>query len=136
MNTQRNLERDLANSTHIRERVQDSAYAHKLYAALCNTDWQPQDIMEILQEHTWSASWRSVGAIIAELRGAGDYLDWYCSGLEGYVHPEIAQDLAELGWVCVHLDRYLGEEIPEAKWGKFTGVAGSLQQIGANPNDN
>ena len=127
--SQRDLAEDLFNDPETRVKVKDKAYAHKLYAALCNTDWQPSDIMDILREQTWSASWRCVGGIIADLRNEReDYLNWYCSGLEGYVHPDIAEDLARLGWVCIHKDQYLGETVDEAHWGTRLGIAGALSR--------
>ena len=126
LNTERNLADELAQDLDIMHRVKDDAYAHKLYAALCNTEWQPDNVMDILKDATWCASWRSVGGVIADLRGEGNYIDWYCSGFEGYVHPDIEQDLKRLGWVCVEKDDFLGEDISEENWGKFTGIAGAL----------
>lgn len=98
-------------------------YAQNLYAALCNTEWQEQDAWEVLQDHTWSCTWRTAGAIVADIRQSGDYTDWYCSGSmtshpdddlgtasyktrrgfrsEGDVSPEIEHDLAEIGWRLV-----------------------------------
>lgn len=130
--TEPDLAQDLADSPRIQRLVQDAAYAHKLYSALCNTDWQPTEVLEILRERTWSVSWRTAGAIVADLRSPAqqeDYLDWYCSGLEGYVHEDIEQDLAELGWVCTHKDTYVGEPIAETDWGTNPGIAGALQSL-------
>lgn len=119
------LAQDLAESAKIKRKAQLKSYAHKLYAALSNTTWQHNTIMSILRDQTWSSSWRSTGAIVAGLRGAGeDYLDWYCSGHEGVVHPEIQEDLAELGWCCIDNPR---AELPEeSMWGERTGIAGAL----------
>jgi len=125
-NTERDLAEELAQDPDILHRVKDNVYAHKLYAALTNTEWQPDDVMDILKDATWSGSWRVVGGVIAELRNEGDYLDWYCSGNEGYVHEDIRQDLKRLGWVCVEEDTPIGEEIKENTWGKFLGIAGAL----------
>ncbi len=48
----------------------------------------------------YSCSWRYAGGMIADLRGLGeDYMDFYCSGGEGLVDPEIEEDLYKLGWM-------------------------------------
>lgn len=101
-------------------------YAQNLYAAMCNIRWQPTEVFPILKDEYWSASWRSAGGIVANLRGGGDYMDYYCSGMggftglirageteeesqthmdakkfvpEGIVTDEIAEDLLKLGWI-------------------------------------
>lgn len=89
-------------------------YAQNLYAAMCNRTWQEQAVWPILKNDTWSCSWRSAGAIVAGLRGTGDYMDWYCSGMadadhqeewrnrsfvgEGEITDQIRADLARIGW--------------------------------------
>jgi hypothetical protein len=93
---------ELANSTEICEKVlHDEEYAKDLYRALSNMQWMKREVMPVLRNELWSASWRSAGAIVADLRQEGDYLDWYCSGREGTVTEEIEEDLARLGWVPV-----------------------------------
>lgn len=86
------------------------SYAQNLYCALCNTDWQKQELWPVLQDETWACTWRTAGAIVADLKDSGDYLDWYCSGIgnkdtgnvtEGIVTPEIESDLKDIGWICV-----------------------------------
>jgi hypothetical protein len=92
----------------------DEVYAQNLYAAMCNQEWQYQDVWTLLTGKTWGCSWRSAGGIVADIRGEGDYLDWYCSGMtgnpdnhghtprhfvgEGTVTDEIRWDLAQIGW--------------------------------------
>ncbi len=93
-------------------------YAQNVYAAICNNDFQKLDVILILKEETWGASWRSAGGIVANMRQEGDYINWYCSGIgdglgngdadrtkgyvpEGYVTDEIRSDLQRLGWVLV-----------------------------------
>ena len=107
-----NLESDLRSTTWMLEKVRASdTYAQNLYAAMCNRAWQEHAVWPILQGETWSCSWRYAGGIVARLRGEGDYMDWYCSGIrdaedharegtvtEGVVTPEIEKDLAALGW--------------------------------------
>jgi hypothetical protein len=101
-------------------------YAQNLYAALCNREWQEHHVFEILADRTWSCSWRYAGGLIADMRGKGDYLDWYCSGsirshpdddlaagptdIKGYVGesvitPEIQQDITGIGWRPVEVDQ-------------------------------
>ena len=123
-----NLEYDLRTTDWILKKVRNSeAYAQNLYAALCNNEFQKRDVMPILQDKTWSCTWRYAGGIIAHMREQGDYMDWYCSGIrgvpteqeymsmtdqekqvleqmqgyvpEGEVADQIAQDLKELGWL-------------------------------------
>lgn len=98
-------------------------YAQNLYAAFCNREWQEQSVFEVLRGETWSCSWRSAGGLVARLRGVGDYLDWYCSGMcdkdnesrwtlagfvpEGVVTLEIEHDLAQIGWRVLADDQSL-----------------------------
>jgi len=111
---------DLCQSRAIVARVRASrVYAQNLYAALCNRKWQEQQIFEILSDRKWSCTWRTAGSIVADVRGEGDYLDWYCSGLykshpdddlgthrdppfgyveEGTVVEIIRHDLLQIGW--------------------------------------
>lgn len=115
------LDLDICQCWWLTEKVRsDDAYAQNLYAAMCNQEWQYQDVWTVLSDKTWGCSWRTAGAIIADIRGEGDYMDWYCSGMtgnpdnhghtprqfvaEGCVTDEIRHDLAEIGWHPVDLD--------------------------------
>ena len=97
-----NLEWDLRTSDKLCVKVKDDEYAKKLYAALCNTDWLRTELIPLLRQSPekdfWGCSWRYAGGIIADMRQEGDYIDWYCSGNEGYIDPEVSEDLKELGW--------------------------------------
>lgn len=119
MDTKPNLEEDLHASDKIRQRVSESEiYAQNLYAAMCNVSWRKSEIFEILKGSHWSISWRGAGRVVSELRGKGDYMDWYCSGLvqgydderingyvgEGTVVDVIRADLREIGWFPVSED--------------------------------
>lgn len=101
-----NLEYDLRSTDWILEKVRASEhYAQHLYAAMCNTDFTKNEVWPILQDDTWSCSWRYAGGIIADMREEGDYMDWYCSSYgtdavqEGHVTEEIREDLLKLGWL-------------------------------------
>jgi hypothetical protein len=109
-----NMEYDLRSTDWILEKVRASdSYAQNLYAAICNNDFQKLEVIPILKNQTWSASWRYAGGIVADMRQEGDYIDWYCSGIRevdakpnGYVSEmvvtdEIRQDLKRLGWIVV-----------------------------------
>ena len=112
---------DICQCWWLTEKVRaDSGYAQNLYAAMCNREWQRQDVWCLLQDDRWSCSWRSAGAIVADIRGEGDYMDWYCSGsrawnldddlADGYVSEsvvtsEIQHDLGKIGWQPIDVDR-------------------------------
>lgn len=103
-----NMEYDLRSTDWILAKVRSSeSYAQNLYAAMCNNDFIKNDVWPRLKEEYWSCSWRYAGGIIADMRGAGDYIDWYCSGYsdspgfvkECEVTDEIRDDLLKLGWI-------------------------------------
>jgi hypothetical protein len=129
-----NMEYDMRTADWMVAKVRASeAYAQNLYAAMCNQDFQKNDVWPVLKNETWSASWRYAGGIVADLRGEGDYMDWYCSGIQGelseqelaemtveqqqryhwykqnfvgesVVTDEIRADLLKLGWLVVDSD--------------------------------
>jgi len=125
-----NMEYDLRSTTWICDKVKASdAYAQNLYAAMCNMQFIKLDVIPILKDQRWSASWRHSGGIIADMQEKGDYINWYCSGMgglvgdwdqdsetfeqwqartkyvpEGVVTEEIQEDLKKLGWVAVEWD--------------------------------
>lgn len=115
------LKLELISCDWIREKVRiNESYAQNLYAALCNNDFVKNEVLPILKEDYWHCSWRYAGEIIADMKGHGDYLDYYCSGItevtydsvadelafrqkkyvtEGHVTDEVKQDLFKLGWI-------------------------------------
>ena len=116
-----NLEYDLRSTKWICDKAKASdAYAQNIYAALCNQDWQKNEVWPLLKGETYSCSWRYAGGIVADMREEGDYIDWYCSGIrgeqgidyeppltfvsEGTVTEEIQEDFFKLGWIPVDLD--------------------------------
>jgi hypothetical protein len=120
------LVEDIRNSPEImaKIRAEDNRYAQNLYAAWCNMQWCKRELWPVLSEDYWTASWRSAGGIVADLRNKGeDYMDYYCSGMRGglsydgkddedyfertgfanesEVTEEILNDLDKLGWFPV-----------------------------------
>lgn len=79
-------------STGFYDQENDNNKAVELYSALTNVEWRHENGTR------YSISFRGAGGLIAEIRECGDYLDWYCSGLEGCISDEIAEDLAIKGW--------------------------------------
>jgi hypothetical protein len=130
-----NMEYDLLTTDWILEKVRTSdTYAQNVYAAICNNDFVPLEVVPLLRQDPerdyWGASWRSAGGIVADMRQEGDYIDWYCSGIrggplggaedenawdakgyvpEGMITDEIRTDLQRLGWAVV----------PGGDWEKF-----------------
>lgn len=125
MNTP-DLVEDIRNCPEImaKIRAEDRYYAQNLYCAWCNMQWCKREMWPVLKEEYWTASWRSAGGIVADLRNQGeDYMDYYCSGIrggtsfdpdddneyfeknryvsEGEVTEEILNDLDKLGWFPV-----------------------------------
>jgi hypothetical protein len=126
-----NLEYDLRSTKWICDKAKArEEYAQNIYAALCNQDWQRNDVWPLLAGQTYSCSWRYAGGIVADMREEGDYIDWYCSGIrggyneedlkdlsseerqrydwmrenfvgEGYVTDEVREDFFKLGWIPV-----------------------------------
>jgi len=127
-----NLEYDLRTTEWIIEKAKsDNVYAQHLYAAICNNEFQRNDVWPILTGKKWGCSWRHAGSIIADMREHGDYMDWYCTGIqsdepidnevfqnmdnhqrqeifeakayvgESVVTDEIREDLFKLGWIVV-----------------------------------
>lgn len=102
--------------------VEYNAFAKRLNAALCNRMWfkitpDQQGVFDRLKTRIdrdkmeyneyWSASWRSVGGIIATLREPylrrvgkqlEDYMSWYCSGSEGFLFDDVRDILNKINW--------------------------------------
>jgi len=116
------MEEDMYLSEWFRAKVREhDYYAQNLYAAICNNEFQKLEVVPILKDQTWSASWRYAGGIVARIQNKGDYLNWYCSGMGGFasydadadtehmasnryvpeseITDEIREDLKKLGWI-------------------------------------
>jgi hypothetical protein len=130
-----NMEYDMRTSDWMVTKVRSSeGYAQNLYAAMCNREFQKNEVWPLLKDQHWGCSWRYAGGIVADMRGEGDYIDWYCSGIqgmdddqfqeldaeskerylymknnfvgEGVVTDEIRQDLEKLGWLVADNKNY------------------------------
>lgn len=116
-----NLKTDIYNSEVFKQKIRDKDYAQNLYAALCNNDWQKEEMLPMLEDFAWSTSWRGSGHLVADLRNSvynltEDYMSYYCSGMEcdydsiakprpitsyvqeGIITTEIRNDLRSIGW--------------------------------------
>lgn len=91
-----NMEYDLLTTDWILEKVRSrEEYAQNLYAAMCNNDFQKNEVWPVLKDQRWSCSWRYAGGIIANMRQKGDYIDWYCSGIHNDVSDEEYQSMVK-----------------------------------------
>lgn len=102
-----NLEYDLRSTEWICNKAKATeSYAQNLYAAMCNQEWQKNDVWPLLKGETYSCSWRYAGGIVADMVEAGDYIDWYCSGIKGDLTETQIAEAKEQGMDIV---RYVGE---------------------------
>ena len=80
------------------ERIRTSEdFASDVWCALTNVEWRSAD------DDTAVFSYRAAGDLVAAVRGAGDYNDWYCSGSAGCVIPEIEDAMSAEGWAWQEL---------------------------------
>lgn len=99
-----NLEYDLRSTKWICDKAKArEEYAQNLYAAMCNNEFQKQDVWPVLKDQRYSCSWRYAGGIIADMIETGDYIDWYCSGINGGATEEqlaamTNEELAKYHW--------------------------------------
>jgi hypothetical protein len=118
------LEAEIAATPALVEKIKSrNDYAQNLYAAFCNMQWQKTEVFPILSDELWSVSWRSAGGIVADLRGEGDYLSWYCSGMGGMAIYE--SDRAQENWMTTN------KFVPEATVTEE--IRNDLHQLGWHP---
>ena len=105
-----NMEYDLRSTDWIVAKARASeGYAQNLYAAMCNREFQKNDVWPLLKGQHWSCSWRYAGGIVADMRGEGDYMDWYCSGIQGGASDDMsAEDRAKYHW---YQENFVGEGV-------------------------
>lgn len=90
----KNFEEDLHKLS--KQMKKDMKFATAIYAALYNMRWQDKKN----PENIYSCSWRYASGLVADIRDGGEgYLDFYCSGNEGFVSDEVEEAFNKLGWV-------------------------------------
>lgn len=90
------FEKDLIHYESIPILIKDKTFAIKLYSTLCNNVCYRED-------SEFYCSWRYAGGLVSYLRRCSldcneTYLDFYMSGNEGFIFPDIEQILEEIGW--------------------------------------
>jgi hypothetical protein len=119
-----NLSRDIENCEWIRNKIRsDEKYAQNVYSALCNIVWYKMEFLPTLKgDNEWTCTWRWAGGFVSDIRkgiGAGDYMEYYCSGIgaglgngdedgtkgyvgESVVTEEVENDFKTIGWQWKH----------------------------------
>lgn len=78
------------------ERIRaEDEIAHSMWSALANVEWIH------VNGETASYSLHAAGGLVADIRGMGNYLDWYCRSRYNTVSPEIGAALATMGWAHI-----------------------------------
>jgi hypothetical protein len=72
----------------------DDDTACAMWSALANMDWRHAG------GERASYTFRAAGDLVAEVRGSGDYMDWYCCGPYATVRDDIAEALRAEGWTA------------------------------------
>jgi len=113
LNTPFDLEHEMEKDAIVIAYLADDDIAREFYAALCNMRWKkitdtPEDQQIInklkgIDPNIWNCSWRCSGGIIADIRNvhynrAEDYMDFYCSGNEGFVSERVEECFTRMGW--------------------------------------
>jgi hypothetical protein len=70
----------------------DEEFCKNVWSALSNKIWTNADGAE------FSCTFRYAGGLIADIRGSGGYMDWYCSAPYATVTKEIESGMGGLGW--------------------------------------
>lgn len=73
----------------------DDEFAKQFWSALANVDWYHPATGQ-----SASYSFRAAGGLIADIRGEGNYMDWYCSGPYATVSDMIALSMKKEGWIA------------------------------------
>jgi len=117
MNSIVNLEEEMCKNSRIIDICQSVELAEDFYRALCNQTWykihkltQEEKNLIVIERlrgnydiNSWSVSWRCAGEIISTIRNRHydvneNYLDFYCSGNEGFISDLVKDCFLEMGW--------------------------------------
>lgn len=97
-----NMEQTITDTDWLCQKIRENTdYAQSFYAGLCNNLFHKIGAED---DAIYSFSWRHSGAVVAEIRKQGDYLDWYCSGIgtdatpEGTITADVQADIEKIGW--------------------------------------
>ena len=71
----------------------DNTFCHNLWSSLTNVIWVNKK-----ENSYYDFSFRYAGAVVADIRGGGSYMDWYNQSTSGKVDKDIERGLNELGW--------------------------------------
>lgn len=91
LSNEADFERDLADA--VKPFIMDDDFAKQVWGALANVDWY-----HMRDKKEYSCSFRYAGGLIAEIRGEGNYMDWYCSAPDGVVSDKIHRLMKKRGW--------------------------------------
>ena len=107
------LEHEMKKDAIVIAYLADVSVAKEFYSALCNMYWkkitdttEDQQLINKLRgidPTIWSCSWRGSGGIIADIRNVNynkneNYMDFYCSGMEGCVSGRVEDCFERMGW--------------------------------------
>ena len=67
----------------------------QIWGALANVEWYKPSTSEEA-----SYSFRAAGDLIAAIRGAGNYMDWYCNYEYASITDEIRRAFKKEGWIA------------------------------------
>lgn len=114
------LEKEMKEDVVVIAYLENKQIGVTFYRALCNMQWKKRNFLTTeeqtiaklkgIQPDVWSCSWRYAGGIIADIRNKHynaneDYLDFYCSGQEGFVHTIVKECFDRMGWEPVEWDQ-------------------------------
>lgn len=98
----------------------DERFCSDWWSALANVDWY-----NVKTHDVYSVSFRYAGGLIADLRGTGDYMDWYCGSAQAVVSDDIARRMKKFGWISDTVGEICDEpgcyEVAGCAWaGRYT----------------